>query len=348
VFDNRERWVPPPCIDVGRMTEDPSDEIRSPGEEPRTPGDEPTIHHRNTRQPIFTPGRRIGGPDRIPNEPRLNLFPPNEAGRMRVAASTQSPQSLNPQQLAQAQQVLRDLRAQNEATLDEYEEWEAEYNHRRDTEAENLRNLRHLPGPETVETPPAALEQVRTPRYSTLEPPTTARDTSLSRRRSARLTGEQGSSVDVIPNRLNQRQLRELRRLADFNRVAVETVQDDDDFSYEYEDERESVYAVGLFSDIGEPTTVKQALKRPDADKWKESIRAEINNFQKRNAWKLVPMSQLRKKGESRSLRKPYLKSRTNKMDRNDTRHALSQKVSWQSQEWITLSPARQWLQTVV
>jgi hypothetical protein len=203
---------------------------------------------------------KIGGPDWILNEPRLNLFPPNEAGRMQVAASIQSLQPLNPQQLAHAQQVLRDLRAQNEATLDEYEEWEADCNHRRDTKAENLRNFRHLPGADTIETPPAAIEQVQTPRYTTLEPPNASRDTSLPRLRSARLTGEQDPSETRRPARLNQRQLRELRRLADFNRVAAETVQDD-------EDNRESVYAVGLFSDIGEPTTVKQALKRPDATK---------------------------------------------------------------------------------
>jgi hypothetical protein len=140
VFDNRHQWVPPAYIEVGRMTEDPSDEIRSICDEPRPIGDEPTIHHRNTRQPIFSPGRRIGSPDRIPNEPRINLFPPNEAGRMRVAASTQSPQSLNTPQLAHARQVLRDLREQTEDTLDAYEEWEADYNQRRDAEAENLRN----------------------------------------------------------------------------------------------------------------------------------------------------------------------------------------------------------------
>jgi Reverse transcriptase (RNA-dependent DNA polymerase) len=94
----------------------------------------------------------------------------------------------------------------------------------------------------------------------------------------------------VTPANLNQRQLRELRKLVDFNQIAVETVPNN-------AESRESVYAVGLFSDIGEPTTVKQALKRPDADKWRESIGDEINNFQKRNAWKLFPMSKLREEG---------------------------------------------------
>jgi hypothetical protein len=47
----------------------------------------------------------------------------------------------------------------------------------------------------------------------------------------------------------------------------TETVPDNEE-----EEAKESVYVVGLSSDIGEPTTVKQALKRPDADKWRESI----------------------------------------------------------------------------
>jgi hypothetical protein len=179
---------------------------------------------------------------------------------------------------------MRDLRAGIEDTLDAYEEWEADYNHRRDREAENLRNLQHLPGADAIEAPTTTLEQVRTPRFTTLETPAMPTMTTLTRlRRSQSVANEQPEFME--PTNLNQRQLRELRRLADFNQVAVDTVPDD-------AQSRDSVYAVGLFSDIGEPKTVKQALKRPDADKWRESIRAEINNFQKCNAWKLVPMSQ--------------------------------------------------------
>jgi hypothetical protein len=52
-----------------------------------------------------------------------------------------------------------------------------------------------------------------------------------------------------------------------------------------------------LSNDYGTPTTILQALKGPDADLWKQSAIAEINNFLKRGSWKFVKKSDVLKQG---------------------------------------------------
>jgi hypothetical protein len=52
-----------------------------------------------------------------------------------------------------------------------------------------------------------------------------------------------------------------------------------------------------LASDPGAPKTYKEALVGPDADKWKEAMKKEIENFIKRDAWKMVPRKQMKERG---------------------------------------------------
>jgi hypothetical protein len=97
-------------IEVGRMTKDPSNEFISPA-------DEPTIHHRKTREPVITPGRRTIAPQVVPNETLNNIFPPNKVGRTQA---DENPESLKGPTLSQRQQKLRDLRAAIKIKLDNY------------------------------------------------------------------------------------------------------------------------------------------------------------------------------------------------------------------------------------
>jgi len=63
------------------------------------------------------------------------------------------------------------------------------------------------------------------------------------------------------------------------------------------EDEMAKVYYVfhtDLASDPGEPKSFADALNSPDRLKWLNAIRAEIQNFMKRKAWKPMPLSILK------------------------------------------------------
>jgi hypothetical protein len=48
-----------------------------------------------------------------------------------------------------------------------------------------------------------------------------------------------------------------------------------------------------VMSDPGEPKNLNEALTGINASEWRESLKAEINNFIKRDAWKQVSMSQI-------------------------------------------------------
>ena len=52
-----------------------------------------------------------------------------------------------------------------------------------------------------------------------------------------------------------------------------------------------------VVSDPGEPKTFKEALKGPEASQWKTAMKAEIENFIRRDAWKFVPRSEMKAKG---------------------------------------------------
>jgi hypothetical protein len=52
-----------------------------------------------------------------------------------------------------------------------------------------------------------------------------------------------------------------------------------------------------VMSDPGEPRSLKDALSGPKAAEWEESIKYEINNFLKRDAWKKIPLSQVQAEG---------------------------------------------------
>jgi hypothetical protein len=53
-----------------------------------------------------------------------------------------------------------------------------------------------------------------------------------------------------------------------------------------------------VMSDPGEPRSLQDALlSGPKAVEWEESIKDEINNFLKRDAWKKVPLSQVQAEG---------------------------------------------------
>ena len=47
-----------------------------------------------------------------------------------------------------------------------------------------------------------------------------------------------------------------------------------------------------ITSDPGEPSTLKQALSGPEADKWIIAVKSEINNFLTRKVWKKVKRSE--------------------------------------------------------
>ena len=50
----------------------------------------------------------------------------------------------------------------------------------------------------------------------------------------------------------------------------------------------DKIFNLELMSDPDTPNTLHQALNGPDAELWRQSAIAEINNFLKRNSWKFV------------------------------------------------------------
>jgi hypothetical protein len=61
----------------------------------------------------------------------------------------------------------------------------------------------------------------------------------------------------------------------------------------------EHVYDVSVISDPNEPKTIKQALRSPDGDKWKESALQELNNFYARDSWQIVDREEAYKMGKN-------------------------------------------------
>ena len=49
-----------------------------------------------------------------------------------------------------------------------------------------------------------------------------------------------------------------------------------------------NINTMELSNDYGTPKTIKQALKGPEKELWKQSAIAEINNFLKRGSWKFI------------------------------------------------------------
>ena len=71
--------------------------------------------------------------------------------------------------------------------------------------------------------------------------------------------------------------------------------QDDDElFQSEEGVERFYAYSTTLASDPGEPKHYKEAMKGDESKQWTVAIKNEINNFYKRNVWKMVPRDNLK------------------------------------------------------
>ena len=71
--------------------------------------------------------------------------------------------------------------------------------------------------------------------------------------------------------------------------------QDDDElFQSEEGVERFYAYSTTLASDPGEPKHYKEAMKGDENKQWTIAIKIEINNFYKRNVWKMVPRDNLK------------------------------------------------------
>jgi hypothetical protein len=226
LFDNQEQWVPPAFIEVGRMTEDPSDEIIRPA-------DEPTIHDGKMSEPVITHGRRTKAPEVVLDQTLNNIFPPNEVGRNGAEVS---PESLDGPTLAQRRQKLRDLRAAIKIRLDNYvhnemgnmqagrtrvaastqsvstqglaqarqrlQDLRTDIKIRLDNyvrrETGNQQNLQHLSGTESTVTPTTTLEKVRTLQHMTLEKPEKHIRTPLRRLAdSYKTTGHQTRHTDI-------------------------------------------------------------------------------------------------------------------------------------------------------
>ena len=59
----------------------------------------------------------------------------------------------------------------------------------------------------------------------------------------------------------------------------------------------DSINTLELSNDYGTPNTIKQALKGPESELWKQSATAEINNFLKRGSWKFIKKDSILKQG---------------------------------------------------
>jgi len=60
--------------------------------------------------------------------------------------------------------------------------------------------------------------------------------------------------------------------------------------------------------DPGSPKTLREVLNGADTDQWQMAIAKEIMNFLSRNAWRKVPMSQVRDEGQKPIPTKPVFK----------------------------------------
>jgi len=67
-------------------------------------------------------------------------------------------------------------------------------------------------------------------------------------------------------------------------------------------------FTMEISLDLGLPKTLKEALARRDADKWREAIANKIMNFLKQDAWKKVPMSQVHRERRVAIPTKPVFK----------------------------------------
>jgi len=59
-------------------------------------------------------------------------------------------------------------------------------------------------------------------------------------------------------------------------------------------------FTMEISLDPGLPKTLREALSRRDAEKWKEALASKILNFLKRDAWRRVPMLQVLREGRKK------------------------------------------------